>query len=476
MSADRATLVRLVLCGAASLAVYVFAFTIPYTLESGSGKPLLQFARITGPSVGPTIALILSVGALFVLYLVGIRLCLRLEKSRAAQLTVLSLGSLAALALLWMYPLFSLDVFYYMAADRIWSFYHENPFIVPPLQAAHDPFFPYTAWGHYPLPYGPLWPWISAATSAPGRGEVASTLVAFKALGVGSYLACLPIVAWAGAGLCPERRVTGLCIFAWNPLVLLESAGSAHNDAVAMIPAALGLGLWARRKSVATALSLTTSFLVKATVSVAAPALLWASFRSAAERRHLRWWVATHVGPAAALFVFAWLPFWGGGNAISFAREADQHYQSLTSLVIVAVPPDWKGAAARVVQVLLAIGFVLYYISQRHRLAEAGQPALGALWRIMIIYFLVVSPFFSPWYLVWPTLVAAMLADRRTTLLTALLCIGGLSTYLLQFVVRPLAGPGLGWAQFNLLALLVASGPFLLGWCVLARSQLSLER
>jgi alpha-1,6-mannosyltransferase len=455
----------------AALAIYLWAFTIPYGLQSGAGKPLLQFARITGPSFGPTAALILSVGALFVLYLVAIGFCRSLDGSRKAQLVVLGLGSLCAMSLLWMYPLFSIDVFYYMATDRIWSVYHENPFVVPPLQASHDPFFPYTAWGHYPLPYGPLWPWIAAATSAPGRGDIGSTLLAFKTLGVCGYVISLPIVAWAVAGFCPERRVTGLCIFAWNPLVLLELAGGAHNDAIALIPAALALGLWARRRSMATALSLMLSFLVKATVSVAIPALLWPSFRNAMERRRLPVWLATHVVPAAGLFVLAWLPFWGGDNAISFIREGGQHYQSPTALVVAAMPPDWKGSIARAMQTLLVGSFILYYASQRHHLAEPGPPALRALWRIIVLYFLVVSPFFSPWYLAWPTLVAAMLAVRRVTVLTTLLCVGGLATYLVQFVVRPLAGPALSWMQFNALALLVATGPFLVGCAVLAWSQ-----
>ena len=310
MSARPSDLTKLAICGLASTLVYMFAFSAPYSLQGGLERPLLQFARITGPAAWPTLAYIGAVAALFALYLGGLSLCHRLERDPRGLMLVVIIGALAALALLPMYPIFSLDIFYYMAADRIWSVFRENPFIVPPLQASHDPFFPYTSWGHYPLPYGPLWPWISALTSAPGGGLLAPTLVAFKALGVIGYLVCLPLVAWAVTGLHPERRLLGTCTFAWNPLVLLELAGAGHNDAIALIPAALAVGLWCRRASLGTALTLALSFTVKATVIVLAPALLWASFHRAYVTREIPRWILIHVLPALALVGLIWLPFW----------------------------------------------------------------------------------------------------------------------------------------------------------------------
>lgn len=460
----RDALVRLALCGAGAAAIYAGAFSAPYSIENGLARPLLHFGLISGPSLGPTAGFVVAIVALFILYAAAVRLCSLLEGSRLATLIVMAAGVLAALALVPMYPVFSLDVFYYMAADRIWSVYHENPFVVPPLQAAHDPFFPYTAWGHYPLPYGPLWPWISAATSAFGGGAILQTLLSFKALAALGYLACLPVVLWAAEGVNPGRRLTGACIFAWNPVVLLELVGNAHNDAVTLVPAALGLGLWARRRTTLATLAVTASFLIKASVLVAIPALLWPPFRRALHSQRLSWWLAAHVVPAAGLCVLAWLPFWGG---VGLLREVDQHYQSATTLLMAAVPYAWKAPALRALQLALAAGFVAYYASQRQVLASEGRPAARAIWRITVLYFLVVSPFYSAWYLVWPTLLAALLAERRTTALNSLLCVGGMATYLVQFVLQPVAGPALGWAQINSLGLLAAFGPFVVGWLAL---------
>ena len=205
-------LVGLAACGTAAWLVYTLAFAIPYTLDDGLQRPLMDFARLTGPSPGPTMAFIVSVAALFILYGVSVKLCLGLEGSRKAMILVCGFGAASAIVLLAMYPIFSLDIFYYMNADRIWSVYRENPFVVPPLQGAHDPFFPYNAWGHYPLPYGPLWPWITRATSFFGGGAILPTLLAFKGLSVIGYVSCLPILAWAVKVTRPERKLTAAVV------------------------------------------------------------------------------------------------------------------------------------------------------------------------------------------------------------------------------------------------------------------------
>jgi hypothetical protein len=415
--------------------------------------------------------LIAALAALFSLYVAALRLCGRLRPSPGAFAVVGVFSALSAAALVRMYPIFSLDVFYYMAADRIWSVWRENPFVVPPLQAAHDPFFPYTRWGHYPLPYGPSWPWITEVTAKFGGGNVLPTLVAFKWLSVLGYLLCLPLVVWATAAFHPARTLTALCLFAWNPLVLLELVGGAHNDAVALPPAALAVGLWARRATIGAALAGLASLTVKATAGILAPALLWPSFIRAFRARRLAAWGAVHVLPGLALYNLAWLPFASGGIPPGFLQEADQHYNSVTALLTAFLPPGWKDPGVRTIQIALVGGFGFFYATQLRSLASEGLAAVQAMWRIVAVFFLVVWPFYSPWYTIWPTFFAAIMADRRLTALNTLLCVGALSVYLVQFVVRPIMAPSLGWAHITALGLLVAIGPFLVGWALLRNTR-----
>jgi hypothetical protein len=120
--------------------------------------------------------------------------------------------------------------------------------------------------------------------------------------------------------------------------------------------------------------------------------------------------------------------------------------------------------ALRSWQLLLIGAFALYYVAQLPALATVGRGALRAVWRLIVVYFVVVSPFYSGWYMVWPTAIAALLVERRTTLYTTLLCLGALATYLVQFVLRPVAGPALGASLLGILGVVAATGPFLCGW------------
>lgn len=460
-------------CGLASIAVYLGGFTLPYGLAGGIEKPLLHFGHLSGFAPGPAVALVLGFAALFVLYLKAIDLARTLEDFRPALAIAYGGGALSALALIWMYPVFSLDVFYYMAADRIWTVFRENPFVVPPLQAAHDPFFPYNRWGHYPLPYGPLWPWISAATSYAASGDLLATLLSFKVLGALGYLACMPLVTWAALALTPARPLTATVLFAWNPLVLIELPGNAHNDAIALIPVVLAVGLWLKRATAWAALSMAVSVLVKATAIVGTPALLMSSVHRAAAARRLPTWVATHVLPAVGIAVVAWLP-WQTAALTSPFRETGQYYQSISALVSVAFARN--EVPIRVAQLLLLAAFAVAYLGQRHTLANEGRPALTALWGLTVFYFLAVAPFLSAWYMIWPAVYAAILAEPRTTRLTTLLCAGALGTYVHQFVIRPALN--LGFMESSAVGLAIIALPFLagLGWTYLKERSVTLAR
>ncbi len=459
----------LALAGIGSAVTYLAAFTLPYGLAHGIEKPLQHFGHLSGLSLAGAAGLAGSVSLLLGLYLLALRSCRDHETSRTMLWSVYVIGAACAVVLLNMYPVFSLDVFYYMSADRIWTVFHENPFVVPPLQAAHDPFFAYTRWGHYPLPYGPIWPWISAATSHFGGGDLLATLASFKALALLSYLACLPLVTWAAAGLRPARPVTATATFALNPLVLLEIAGSAHNEAVALIPVIFAIGLWARRASAAASLSIGFSLLIKATGVIAVPAILFASAKRSATSGRILPWALAHLAPAAIVTIIAWTPFWDNAAFLSPLREAGQYYQSVSSLAASLFPPAINPLPVRLVQIVLLLTFGAAYLHQRHTLEEEGRPALTAIWGLTVFYLLAVTPFLSAWYLLWPVLYASILAEPRITRLTTLLCAGAFGSYLVQFVARPALN--LGGMETSTLGLATIAAPFLAGlvWPMAAR-------
>src|SRR5260370_34059384 len=72
-------------------------------------------------------------------------------------------------------------------------------------------------------------------------GALATYVLLFKLLGLGAHLANAALI-WAILGrIAPDRRLLGTLLYAWNPLCLLEFCASAHNDAVMLTGALLGV-------------------------------------------------------------------------------------------------------------------------------------------------------------------------------------------------------------------------------------------
>ena len=138
-------------------------------------------------------------------------------------------------------PILSADVFHYALFGRMVAFYGLNPYVVPGSAISHDPFWSFAVWHDITTQYGPVWTLVSAAAAAVGGDSVLLTTLTFKGV------AALCNLAGAALVLLLARRLTGgdgvrpLLLYAWNPLILIESAGSGHNDVVMIAIALVGL-------------------------------------------------------------------------------------------------------------------------------------------------------------------------------------------------------------------------------------------
>lgn len=180
-----------------------------------------------------------------------------------------------------------------------------------------------------------------------------------------------------------KRRGTSpaqVLVYAWNPLVIVEFAGSAHNDPAGMLWLALAL-MWAERRPIASAWALAAGVLTKLAPLMAVPFLIlrypWRAraiaFVSLAAGlgAYIVW--TRHPASGLAEYGGAWR-----NNELAF------HYLAL-----------WTGsdAAARVIAaaaVAAVIGFALARGTVPERATQLGFRTA-----------LLLSPVFHPWYLGW---------------------------------------------------------------------------
>src|SRR5579864_6666895 len=158
--------------------------------------------------------------------------------------------------------LFTTDIFSYVMYGHISAVYNLNPYIYPPNYFPGNPLLNWIhpIWHDQPSVYGPLWTvigWLMAQATA-SLPNLTTTLDDGTVLNVGlmdqvfAYkllmnvvqLVNLALVWWLlGRIMCgkPRARLVAFTVYAWNPLMLFDVAGNAHNDVLMVTLLLLGL-------------------------------------------------------------------------------------------------------------------------------------------------------------------------------------------------------------------------------------------
>jgi hypothetical protein len=298
-----------------------------HTIEVFPWKPLGSW-RIVSPG-GLALFYALVVAGLFAIYALAARRCRGLRPAEALRVRRVVYGGAIAmiLVLLFVPQLLSKDVFDYMVHGRILAVHRANPFEVPAAAFGADDFFRAMGWPQYTALYGPGWISTCALLAWISPGSVAGTLVVYKLVfGVvhlaNGLLIGVLLRSWG------RPTLTGEVLYLWNPLVLGQVAGQAHNDGFLIFWVLTGLVLMRREpggtlyEEALGTVCLTLSVLVK---YVTAPVLLFAlaaRWRQRGGWRGLRRAVALGI-VATGVVLVGYMPYAGGMDVLHFLRPYD---------------------------------------------------------------------------------------------------------------------------------------------------------
>lgn len=139
-----------------------------------------------------------------------------------------------SIILAFSYSAFSYDIFNYIFDSKIFTHYNLNPYLYKPLDFPTDPMLSFMHWTHRTYPYGPIWLGITIPFSYLGLNFFLPTFFLFKVLAGISYLGTIYAISRIMRKISPENEMLAIAFFAFNPLVLIESLVSGHNDIVMM--------------------------------------------------------------------------------------------------------------------------------------------------------------------------------------------------------------------------------------------------
>lgn len=172
--------------------------------------------------------------------------------------------------LFFSYNAFSYDFFNYIFDAKILSVYHQNPYQHKALDFPGDPMLTFMRWTHRTYPYGPSWLVLTVPLTI-GIKYFLVTYFLFKLLMVGAFLGTCYFIEKILLLTKNKYSVFNLTLFALNPLIVIESIVSAHNDIVMIVFAMISLYLLLKEKFIFSFLLLIFSIGIKFGTAVLLP-------------------------------------------------------------------------------------------------------------------------------------------------------------------------------------------------------------
>ena len=307
-------------------------------------------------------------------------------------------------------PFLSNDVFDYVLHGRVESVHGANPYVYAPRAFADDPFFAYCQWPDWVTPYGPIWVALQTVLTGLGEASVWASVYLLKLSMAGCHL----LTAWLLARVARAQ----LALWLWNPFLLLEVAGSAHNEALlALFLMLMAVALAQDRIALAT-LAFGCAVLTKHGCAPLGPLLLAWCIR----QRRLAGFAAGLVATGVLTFLCA-LHYFREPAALAFlGRQLGNRGASVQGVLVhwlgdaAAAPVAWLGQALA--------GVVTLCCAWRVRDLQ-GLARHGAL--VSLTFLLVAMPLFSPWYHLWWLPLVALAPGRMGSALRWLCVLGPLS-------------------------------------------------
>ncbi len=454
---------------------------VPFNLLVSALQPL--FGSLLKHTGFASILLSITFLALLALYLIAIVLVVRRRPVAARPWLYLLLGGalLFGITLLFQPKLFSDDVFTYIFSGRILTVYGADPLNTAPGRYPADPYLVWVLSGrNAPNIYGPLWICVAVFLSGISNVPVFS-LFLFKGLALLAHLVNCVLI-WGILGeIAPSRRVLATLLYAWNPLVVIELAGSGHNEGFLIV--LLLLATWLYIRSVRTdrrwlflcmlivfGLAISTNLLAL----LLAPLYLWFDLRKERSISRATWRFCACLLLLLVPEVLISLPFWRGAStffAITSAVDIEHFVHSPVSTLVIPIraffqfvatvghfPPFLQPISAADVALRASALFifvliytnlfakvrhapgsaVLSFSKRRAQVidAEMRLPAFDVLFYscgvAVFWYLILVSGWFWPWYLLWGLWTVVL--RRLDGFTIAILILSGTALFLYSFI------------------------------------------
>lgn len=208
---------------------------------------------------------------LYIFYLIILRL---VHKKKLSSKNIYLLIIAGIVILFFSYPGFSHDIFNYMFDARMVTKYHANPYFYKALDFPNDLWLRFMHWTHRTYPYGPVWLLVTLPFSFFSFGKFTINLFNFKLMFALCHIGNIFLIKKILDKVSPKERALGVCFYALNPLILIESLVSPHNELLMLFFLLLSFYLLFNKRNVLSIISLSFSIGTKFITAILLPLFL----------------------------------------------------------------------------------------------------------------------------------------------------------------------------------------------------------
>jgi hypothetical protein len=448
---------------------------------TGTGTTMAQQA-------GLLVLLSLTLAALMGAYALLVWRTSRVTAAISSRWLILLMAGalLFGLTLLFQPALFSDDVFTYIFSGRILSIYHADPLNTAPIQFPADPYLQWMTSGRQDANiYGPLWLLIASLLSSISNSPVI-TLLLYKGLALLSHLVNCVLIWAILTKIAPQRRLLGTLLYAWNPLALIELAGSGHSEGLlsailllATLVYVEGYRSKGRWHEITAMLLFGLAMSINLVALLIAPLFIWFLLRHKTNVPRVLWGFCWRALVSLCLVIPIYMPFWRGASTFfAIISVIDMQHFVHSPIGLLTGPVRWTFglvdqwlsfppvmqptvAADMVLRFSAIFIFALIYIqlfgnvrrapttvpdihqppSSDQEMRLPGFDVLTDCWASAIFWYLVlIMGWFWPWYVLWALWIVGLRRPNGHTMTVLLLSGTALLIYpLLTFAGSPFA-------------------------------------
>jgi hypothetical protein len=438
-------------------------FLKPYPLLALYDVPLLDLGKVTNYSRTAGRDFAVAFLLLFALCYAAYVLC-RGRSSSFGLLVVLLFAFLGGLTLVLVYPITAADVFEYVAYARIMVHHGANPHVFRPADFYDDPLMWYSAWPYITSPYGPLWTYLSGVIGLLSGSSLLTYLLSFKGLALVVHLLNSGLIYATLARWRPSYALAGTLLYAWNPLVLYESAAGGHNDGFVVFFVLLAVYLFVRGQFALAIPVAALSCVIKMPMAVVVPVFAVGAWRASSGKANRARMVTLSAALAVALVLLLHAPLWAGWRSLGWLARKDLFTSSFAAVAVLALRQFVKDLElVRGLVRYAALGlFGLFYVWQLVRVRGDARHFVPDLYWTVFALLVIAVLWFQPWYLVWLVALGALVPSLAIGRLTTLFSYTGTWNYLVFIFLVVWYYPQMtagGWLVANLVSVLLVFAP-----------------